>query len=128
MLVSFTGRKTGRAYRQPVSYVPDGPDLLTPGGGRWALNLAGGAPVRLRVRGRDVTARPELVGDPAEVARLLERMMTVNPGLRVFVGIPRGAGGHLDPGSVAAAVRHGFRIVRWHLDQAPAAASVRGPG
>ena len=90
MLVSFTGRKTGQAYRQPVSYVADGPDLLTPGGGRWTLNLEGGAPVRLRLRGRDVTARPELIRDPGEVGRLLERMMAVNPGLRVFVGIPPG--------------------------------------
>jgi hypothetical protein len=92
------------------------------------LNLEGGARVRLRLRGRDVTARPELVRDPAEVGRLLERMMAVNPGLRVFVGIPRRAGGHLDPGSVAAAVQHGFRIVRWHLEHAPAAASARGSG
>ena len=44
------------------------------------------------------------------------------------MGIPRGAGGQLDPGRVADAVQHGFRIVRWHLDQAPAAASVRGSG
>ncbi len=126
MLVSFTGRTTGRAYRQPVSYVTDGPDLLTPGGGRWTLNLEGGAPVRLRLRGREVSARPELVCDPGEVGRLLERMMAVNPRLRVFVGIPRGPGGHLDPAGVAAAVQHGFRVVRWHLDPAPAAASARG--
>jgi hypothetical protein len=29
MLLSFTGRRTGRQYRQPVSYVPDGDTLLT---------------------------------------------------------------------------------------------------
>jgi hypothetical protein len=33
MLLSFTGRKTGKAYRQPVSYLPDGDTLLTPGAG-----------------------------------------------------------------------------------------------
>lgn len=33
MLASFTGRKTGRHYRQPLSYVRDGDILLTPGGG-----------------------------------------------------------------------------------------------
>jgi hypothetical protein len=32
MLVFLTGRKTGRSYRQPVSYVRDGTDLLTPAG------------------------------------------------------------------------------------------------
>jgi hypothetical protein len=29
MVISFTGRKTGKAYQQPVSYVPDGDTLLT---------------------------------------------------------------------------------------------------
>src|SRR4051794_40860065 len=60
MLLSYTGRKTGRAYRQPVSYVRDGDVLLTPGGGKWKLNLDESAPVRLRLSGRDVLARPEL--------------------------------------------------------------------
>jgi len=32
MLVFLTGRKTGKPYRQPVSYVRDGAVLLTPGG------------------------------------------------------------------------------------------------
>src|ERR1700735_3627775 len=70
MLISYTGRKSGKAYRQPVSYVRDGGVLLTPGGGRWTLNLADGRPVRIRLRGRDASARPELVTDPAEVERL----------------------------------------------------------
>lgn len=36
MLVDITGRKTGRHYRQPVSYVRHGDVLLTPGGGKWS--------------------------------------------------------------------------------------------
>ena len=57
MLISYTGRKTGKAYRQPVSYARDGETLLTPGGGRWTLNLADGRPAQVRLRGRD-DARP----------------------------------------------------------------------
>ena len=34
MLVYLTGRKSGRHYRQPISYVREGETLLTPGGGR----------------------------------------------------------------------------------------------
>src|SRR5215475_4033365 len=60
MLLQYTGRKTGKAYRQPVSYARDGRVLLTPGGGTWTLSLGDGRPVRLRVRGREVTASPEL--------------------------------------------------------------------
>ena len=60
MLVCFTGRKSGRAYRQPVSYVRDGDTLLTPGGGKWKLNLRDGEPTRLWLGGRSVVAQPEL--------------------------------------------------------------------
>ncbi len=30
MLISYTGRKSGKAYRQPVSYVCDGPARAVP--------------------------------------------------------------------------------------------------
>ena len=114
MLVFLTGRKTGRAYRQPVSYVRDGTDLLTPGGGNWKLNLTGGRPVRIRLGGKDMTAQPELVADPAEVDRLLDVMAKGNPMAARFVAIPRGADGKLDRAKLNAAIQHGFRIVRWH--------------
>lgn len=117
MLVSYTGRKTGKAYRQPVSYVRDGDVLLTPGGGRWKLNLADGRPVRIRLRGRQVTARPELVSDPAEAERLLGVIAAKNPRAGRFVPIQRRPDGRLDPEALDGALRHGFRIVRWHLEQ-----------
>jgi len=115
MLISYTGRKSGKAYRQPVSYVRDGGVLLTPGGGRWTLNLADGRAVRIRLRGRDVSARPELVTDPAEVERLLGVIAGKNPRAARFIPIPRRPDGRLDPDALDAALQHGFCIVRWHL-------------
>ncbi len=126
MLLFLTGRKTGKTYRQPVSYVRDGATLLTPGGGRWKLNLQEGRPERIRLRGRDVRARPELVSDPAEVERLLGVMMAGNPRIARFVGIPRGPDGRLDPARLGAALRYGFRIVRWRLDEPAAPADQPG--
>src|SRR3984885_3635104 len=114
MLISYTGRKSGKAYRQPVSYVRDGDVLLTPGGGRWTLNLAGGRPARLRLGGRAAPARPELVTDPAELERLLGVIAEKNPRAARFIPIPRRPDGRLDPGALDAALRHGFCIVRWH--------------
>ena len=118
MLISYTGRKTGKAYRQPVSYARDGETLLTPGGGRWTLNLEGGRPVRVRLRGRDVAARAELVTDPAEVERLLGVITRENPRAARFIPIPRQPDGRLEPEPLDAALRHGFSIVRWHLQPA----------
>jgi hypothetical protein len=115
MLISYTGRKSGKAYRQPVSYVPDGDMLLTPGGGRWTLNLTDERPVLIRLRGHDVPSRPELVAEPAELERLLDVIAVKNPRAARFIPIPRDPDGRLDPDALDAAVRHGFCIVRWHL-------------
>jgi hypothetical protein len=117
MLISYTGRKTGKTYRQPLSYVQQGNTLLTPGGGKWKLNLRESEPVRIRLRGRDVLARPELIKDPDEIEPLLSVMSAANPSVNAFVGIPKGPDGRLDRGRLETAVRHGFRIVRWHLGE-----------
>ena len=121
MLVHLTGRRTGKRYRQPVSYVVDGASLLTPGGGKWKLNLQTGRPERVRLRGRDVFARPELVADPDEVERLLGLMTAANPQVRGFVGIAQLPDGRLDRDQLQRALRYGFRVVRWRLDEADAA-------
>ncbi len=113
MVVSHTGRKTGRRYRQPVSYVRDGDTLLTPGGGRWTRNLRDGEPVQLHLAGRDVTARPDLVRDPDEVDRLLRHILTKNPRAARFVPFIE-PDGTIDPAKLETALAHGFCIVRWH--------------
>lgn len=115
MLITFRGRKTGKRYVQPVSFVRDGDVLLTPGGGRWKLNLRDGVPVRLHLQGRDVIGRPELIGQVDEVERLLRRMMQLNPRVASFVPV-RGQDGQIDPTKLTIAVRHGFRVVRWHIN------------
>ena len=116
MLVYLTGRKSGRQYRQPISYVRDGETLLTPGGGRWKLNLVEGQPTHVRLCGRDVSLRPELVRDPAEVDRLLAIMSAKNAAIKRFVPIPKGPDGHYDLDRLGLAIQHGFRIVRWTPD------------
>ena len=116
MLVYLTGRRSGRSYRQPVSYVQDGGSLLTPGGGNWKLNLEPGRPERLRLDGRDVSARPELIDDVDEIDEALFTMTSVNPRTASFIPIARRDDGHFDRDGLINAVAHGFRIVRWHLE------------
>jgi hypothetical protein len=115
MLLTYTGRKTGKTYRVPVSYARDGDVLLTPGGGRWTLGLRGANPVTLRLRGKDRGARPELVTDPAEVERLIGVIARENPRAAGFIPLPRTPDGRLEPTALAAAISHGFAIVRWHV-------------
>jgi hypothetical protein len=114
LLLSYTGVRSGKHYRQPVSYARDGDTLLTPGGGRWTLNLRDGREVTLRLRGRDVPATADLVSDPAEVERLLAVIAAGNPRATRFIPLPRLDDGRLAPDALAAAVARGFCIVRWH--------------
>ena len=117
MVVSHRGRRTGRLYHQPVSYVRDCDVHLTPGGGRWTRNLHEGQPVELRVAGRRVIARPELVDDAETVEQLLRHMLERNPRLTRFVPFI-GADGAIDRDVLTIALANGFCIVRWHLDSA----------
>jgi hypothetical protein len=118
MLLTLRGRKSGKVYRQPVSFVRDGETLLTPGGGRWKLNLRDGECVRIRLAGRDRLGRPELVRNVDEVEALLRTMMRRNPRITSFVPVA-GPGGQINRQQLQDAVRYGFAIVRWHFDCPP---------
>ena len=75
MLLAFTGRRTGRHYRVPVTAHRDAGGLcaLTPAG--WRLNFRGGADVDVTFAGRTTPMRGVLVEGEAEVARIyLDRM------------------------------------------------------
>lgn len=56
LLLGFRGRKSGREYTTPISYVPDGEDLLAVASRdhAWWKNLRGGASVGVRLRGREL--------------------------------------------------------------------------
>jgi deazaflavin-dependent oxidoreductase (nitroreductase family) len=124
MLVEHIGRKTGKHYLQPVSYVRSEHSMLTPGGGRWTSNLRTGEAVRLRLRGKTVLARPELVREPDSVEELLDAMTAQNPSLKRFVPIPRSDDGRLDPGSLAD-IHEGDRIAVLGTPAAPTAILVQ---
>jgi len=50
-----------------------------------------------------------------EVDKLLAVMVAANPRAAAFTGISRGPDGRFDRAGLEAAVRYGFRIVRWHV-------------
>ncbi len=120
MLAFITGRRSGKTYRQPLSYVREYDALLTPGGGRWKLNLMPDVPVRIRLRGQDIMASPEVISDPDEIGKLLTTMTAANPRAAAFIGIARDSDGQFDRAGLENAVRYGFRIVRWHPGAAAA--------
>ena len=114
MLLSFTGRRTGRSYITPVSYVREGTNLLVPGGGAWWKNLASGT-ARVRLQGTWHVVTPEVIREPEALSAVLSRMLAINPAIAVFTGIRPGSDGRPFAKSLERERRRGFVVVRLHL-------------
>jgi hypothetical protein len=92
LLVSHTGRRTGREYTFPVRYFAWDDGVVVFSSARWWRHLLGGEPVRLLLRGTSHEARPTVAYEQAQVAERLERF-AARYGPRVartlWVGLPR---------------------------------------
>jgi len=114
MLLAFIGRRSGRRFTVPVSYLRYGADILgfTSGGrGAWWKNPRGGAPAKARVRGRRISgsAWAETNGDA--VVRGLDAFLTEFPATAGRYGVGPDADGRPLPQSVEAAVREGRAVM-----------------
>ncbi len=82
MLITFTGRRSGRQFTTPVRYIRDGETVrcFTSAENQWWRNLRGGADVVLRIEGRDVPYHAKTVdNDPQEVKRWLKYYLGLFP-------------------------------------------------
>jgi deazaflavin-dependent oxidoreductase (nitroreductase family) len=70
MLITVTGRKTGRRYTTPVQFARDGDTIyvLTSADRSWWHNARDRAPVTLRLRGATRTGSAEAFPATAEIA------------------------------------------------------------
>lgn len=63
LLVTFTGRKSGKSYTTPVSYSQMGDCVTIFTHANWWKNLLGGAQVSLRIRGREYLGQADPVAN-----------------------------------------------------------------
>jgi len=89
MLITVTGRKTGKTYTTPVNYVQDGNVLsvVSHTHRTWWRNLRGGASVTLRLRGQVVGARGDVIEEPDAVAESLLHHLESVPQYAEALGI-----------------------------------------
>jgi hypothetical protein len=73
MVLSFTGRKTGRSFTLPVSAHVIDNDLYALTGAAWKQNFRDGAPAQVVYDGKSTAMRGELITDRAIVSDLYKR-------------------------------------------------------
>ena len=103
LLLTFEGRRSGRTYTTPVSYVREGEDVLLVAARdhSWWKNLRGGAPVRLRISGRNEEGVAEALEDASAVEALLTVLRAV-PSYRRYWKVELGPDGRpTDPNDLA---------------------------
>lgn len=94
LLVTVTGRKTGKRHTFPVLYARDGADIVIVAGWaskkRWWKNLIGGGDVTVQMAGETLPGRgTTLVDATAERGRTLRAYLTRFPAAVRTVGAPR---------------------------------------
>jgi len=95
ILITITGRKSGKTYTIPVSYVRDGDTLMmiSQREHSWWKNLRGGAQVRLYLQGRTLKARGEVFADAETVANKLLLFLRQFPGYQRLMHMKLAANG-----------------------------------
>ena len=82
MLITFTGRNSGRQFTIPVRYLQVGETVrcFTSADSQWWRNLRGVADVVLRIEGRDAPYHATAVeNDPEEVKKSLQHYLGMFP-------------------------------------------------
>jgi deazaflavin-dependent oxidoreductase (nitroreductase family) len=81
MILTYTGRKSGKTYQVPVNYTRQGNRLVTFSYRErtWWRNLRGGVPVILRLEGVDVRATGSVIEEGPEVAAALSAYLRQTP-------------------------------------------------
>jgi hypothetical protein len=76
MVVSFTGRKTGRRFAIPVSAHHLDGDLYVILEAKWKHNFRDGAPAEVTHGGKTTAMHGQLITDPTAVADIVHRVAT----------------------------------------------------
>ena len=107
LLITFTGRKSGKTYTTPVDYSQDGDQVTIFTHADWWKNLRNGAPVTLRIRGRDLQGLAEPVAEDKRVvaAGLAAHLQKVPSDCRYY-GVTIDGQGKPNPQEVEKAVQN----------------------
>jgi deazaflavin-dependent oxidoreductase (nitroreductase family) len=75
LLLTFTGRKTGKQFTIPIYYTREDDTLTLFSSKSWYKNLRGGPPVVVHLKGRVRTGRAEVIEEPEAVLEAAEPLV-----------------------------------------------------
>ena len=75
LLLTFTGRKTGKQFTIPVYYTREDDTLTLFSSKSWYKNLRGGRPVVVHLQGRERTGQAEVIEEREAVVEAAERLV-----------------------------------------------------
>lgn len=111
LLITFTGRKSGKSYTTPVGYSRCGDELSIFTHANWWKNLAGGAPVTLHIEGRECQGIATPVAeDKQTVAEGLAAHLRLAPRDARYYGVTFDEHGNPDPDQVWQAAQSAIMI------------------
>lgn len=117
LLITFTGRKTGRRFTTPVAYMRQGDVLLIGAGGSWWKNLRDGGPTPVRVRGRDYVGVTEIVRDEAGIFEAYQEILAHNPTQARFMDVRIDPNGQPNADDLRQALQRRSAVVRIRLTE-----------
>lgn len=112
LLLSFTGRSSGKRYTMPVAYAQQGDTLLIATQSRWWKNLVGGATVQVWLRGRNRNGTSEVITDEAGLSDAYRLLLPQWPRFSDIMGVTLDANGQPRPEEVRRSRENGFVVVR----------------
>lgn len=115
LLLSYTGRKSGKRYTIPVGYTQVGDEILITTQAGWGKSLRGGLPVRVRLRGKDHAGVADVDNSETALRDGYRIMLRSEPQLGEIIGVALDANGEPKPEDVARARENGYMIVRIKL-------------
>ncbi|MDQ3855308.1 MAG: nitroreductase family deazaflavin-dependent oxidoreductase [Chloroflexota bacterium] len=95
LLLTYTGRRSGQRYTIPVGYVRNGDTLvvMSPRTRVWWRNLRSGAPVSVRLAGRELRGRGTLSDSPEATIDGLLTVLRAAPRYQRALGVRLSTGG-----------------------------------
>jgi hypothetical protein len=110
MVLSFTGRKSGKRYRFPIGYMQEESTLISYSPFSWWCALRGGAPVTVALRGRRLNGHAEVIADTAAVESGMLMYLRHNPGDAKYFDVKIGPDREPDRGDVARAAPRNVQL------------------